>query len=162
MPNISTHIYIYIYIYIYKQARCKWNFENTEQIYVLNWRLLRYHKSPLLYTKLCRASGHRLSNWLIYEKEVHSVMVCGHLCLFEHPRCKSMNYEKGKKQQGLRRSECQLNNDTRATRSKEFVPDFAFNFAFDFWQITFELFTVSQDFYSQNYETITKRILMVI
>ena len=58
-----------------------------------------------------------------------SALECGHLCLSEHPRCKSMNYEKGEKPQTMGRSKCQLNNDTRATKlPKELVPDFAFNY----------------------------------
>ena len=58
-----------------------------------------------------------------------SVLECAHLCLFEHPRCKSINYEKEKKQQGLEiGSKCQLNNKTKATKPEELVPDFAFNY----------------------------------
>ena len=56
-------------------------------------------------------------------------MECGHLCLSEYPRCKSINYEKEEKQQGLGfGSKCQLNNKTKATKPEELVPDFAFNY----------------------------------
>ena len=59
---------------------------------------------------------------------MHSVMDCAHLCLSEHPQCKSINYEKEKEQHGGRRFKCQLNNKTKAMEPKELVPDFAFNY----------------------------------
>ena len=79
--------------------------------------------------------GHRLSNSLIYEKEVHSAMDCAHLCLSEHPQCKSINFETQKKQYGGRRFKCQLNDKTKGIEPKELVPDSAFNY--------FELIKVS-------------------
>ena len=90
-------------------------------------------------------TGHRLSNSLIYEKEVYSGMDCAHLCLSEHPQCKSINYEKQKKlQHGGRRFKCQLNNKTKTMEPKELVPDSSFNY--------FEPMKVSQEniFHSKN------------
>ena len=56
-------------------------------------------------------------------------MDCGHLCLFEHPQCKSLNYEKQKKlEHGGRRYKCQLNNKTKAMEPKDLVPDSSFSY----------------------------------
>ena len=105
-------------------------------VYILNILtsiLLNCFNFPFLIT-----IGHRLSNSLIYEKEVHSAMDCAHLCLSaEHPPCKSINYEKQEKLHGGRRSKCQLNNKTKAMEPNELVLDFAFNY--------FEPFKVSLD-----------------
>ena len=94
-------------------------------VYILNILtsiLLNCFNFPFLIT-----IGHRLSNSLIYEKEVHSAMDCAHLCLSaEHPPCKSINYEKQ-----------ELNNKTKAMEPNELVLDFAFNY--------FEPFKVSLD-----------------
>ena len=56
------------------------------------------------------------------------MMDCAHLCLYEHPQCKSINYEKQRNQHVGRRFKCQLNNKTKAMELKELVPDFAFNY----------------------------------
>ena len=55
-------------------------------------------------------------------------MDCAHLCLSEHPQCKSINFEKGKKTNGGRRHKCQLNNETKTTAPKKLVPYSAFNY----------------------------------
>ena len=56
-------------------------------------------------------------------------MDCGHLCLSEHPQCKSLNYEKQKKlEHGGRRYKCQLNNKTKAMEPKDLVPDSSFSY----------------------------------
>ena len=62
-------------------------------------------------------------------------MDCAHLCLSEHPQCKSINYEEEKKQHGGRRFKCQLNNKTKVMEPKDLVPNSTFNY--------FEPFTVS-------------------
>ena len=55
-------------------------------------------------------------------------MDCAHLCLSEHPQCKSINFEKQRKQHGGRRYKCQLNNKTKAMEPKKLVPDSASNY----------------------------------
>ena len=55
-------------------------------------------------------------------------MDCAHLCLSEHPQCKSINFEKGKKTNNRRRHKCQLNNETKTTAPKKLVPYSAFNY----------------------------------
>ena len=55
-------------------------------------------------------------------------MDCVHLCLSAYRQCKSINYEKQKKQHGEARFKCQLNNKRKEMEPKIFVPDSAFNY----------------------------------